>query len=89
MKLQDFLTEYGAMVQLDKLWSKPVGSQQHLLKKSKKKKKTETKEAPKGTYFTKTGNLVKARTIIRFLIPGSNIYKTTTAKSKHNLVMFI
>ena len=36
MKLHDFLTEYGAMVQLDKLWSKPVGSQQHLLKKSKK-----------------------------------------------------
>ena len=26
-----------------------------------KKKKTETKEAPKGTYFTKTGNLVKGR----------------------------
>ena len=61
MKLQDFLTEYGAMVQLDKLWSKPVGSQQHLLKKSKKKKKTETKEAPKGTYFTKSGNLVRGR----------------------------
>ena len=61
MKLHDFLTEYGAMVQLDKLWSKPVGSQQHLLKKSKKKKKTETKEAPKGTYFTKSGNLVRGR----------------------------
>ena len=61
MNIKDVLKEYGAMAQLDKMWSKPVGSQQHLLKKSKKKKKTETKEAPKGTYFTKSGNLVRGR----------------------------
>ena len=29
--------------------------------KKKTKKKNETKEAPAGTYFTKTGNLVKGR----------------------------
>ena len=38
------INEYGAMVQLDKLWSAPEGSQQHLLKKSKKKKKTKSKK---------------------------------------------
>ena len=44
MKLHDFLTEYGAMVQLDKLWSKPVGSQQHLLKNPKRKRKQKPKK---------------------------------------------
>lgn len=38
------IQEYGAMFQMDKLWSAPEGSQQHLLKKSKKKKKTKSKK---------------------------------------------
>ena len=38
------INEYGAMVQLDKLWSAPEGSQQNLLKKPKKKKKTKSKK---------------------------------------------
>lgn len=37
------IQEYGAMFQMDKLWSAPEGSQQHLLKKSKKKKKSQSK----------------------------------------------
>ena len=37
------INEYGAMFQMDKLWSAPEGSQQHLLKKSKKKKKSKSK----------------------------------------------
>lgn len=38
------IQEYGAMFQMDKLWSAPEGSQQHLLKKSKKKKKSKSKK---------------------------------------------
>ena len=38
------IKEYGAMFQMDKLWSAPEGSQQHLLKKPKKKKKTKSKK---------------------------------------------
>ena len=43
-KLVVKIKEYGAMFQMDKLWSAPEGSQQHLLKKSKKKKKTKSKK---------------------------------------------
>ena len=43
-KLVVKINEYGAMFQMDKLWSAPEGSQQHLLKKSKKKKKTKSKK---------------------------------------------
>jgi len=43
-KLVVKINEYGAMFQMDKLWSAPEGSQQHLLKKSKKKKKAKSKK---------------------------------------------
>lgn len=44
MKVHEIINEYGAMVQLDKMWSAPEGSQQHLLKKPKKKKKKKSKK---------------------------------------------
>ena len=37
-KLVVKINEYGAMFQMDKLWSAPEGSQQHLLKKPKRRK---------------------------------------------------
>ena len=63
------LSEYGAMADLSKMWSRPVGSQQHLLKKKKKKKKLKEHETPKYLYhvtFKSNIQNIKAKGLEQF-----------------------